>query len=397
MMSKCRCGWVLLMLLLFIGPAAAKRGPAPVVYEGVRYEVPNDPPRMGVVAAYDAASGQEIWERRVYEVTEPDVQWVFIKEMTINKDTLIVTDERGRTYPLPLANAVPQESTPFEVDVHGDDGTLSSTVRCPDHRVCSEERLRRLEELKAEYARLVKLILPPLGTARQEVEDVYGKDFQYYGPEQKVKLRTPQYAYRVPADVSQEYFMSIVVDYDAQALVSWIGFPNPMAFMIGPDAILSDEEILLETLAGYERVVKRLQGIWAQYQDQLRQAPWNKTDAGRVGDQVTREGRAENHKLGAALLTDDQQLIWIEGLHEWPAGYFVPGGKSARVRVTGLLSEAYDLPVTSMMVPDEVVDMATMVQGYGVADPEDRQARHRYLLRDATWEPLDNDLLSGEN
>ncbi len=63
--------------------AAAKRIPAPVlepiVYEGIRYVVPNDKGTLGYVVAQDVATGKQLWKtvifrKFIWPLLEPDVQ-----------------------------------------------------------------------------------------------------------------------------------------------------------------------------------------------------------------------------------------------------------------------------------------------------------------------------------
>lgn len=89
--------------------------PAAVTSAGVRYEaLPWGKARGlgqngGYIAAYDAASGRELWLLKVYDVTydgerEDDKQDVFIESLRLQgKGTLVVTDERGGVYRVDLA------------------------------------------------------------------------------------------------------------------------------------------------------------------------------------------------------------------------------------------------------------------------------------------------------
>jgi hypothetical protein len=89
--------------------------PAPVTSAGVRYEaLPWGKARGlgqngGYIAAFDAASGRELWLLKVYEVRydgrrEDDKQDLFIEDLTLEaKGLLRVTDERGAVYRVDLA------------------------------------------------------------------------------------------------------------------------------------------------------------------------------------------------------------------------------------------------------------------------------------------------------
>ena len=58
----------------------------------------------GYIAAFDPASGRELWTLKVYDVVydpkmEEDVQDVFIRKMTkISPSGLLIVDEKGRRY-----------------------------------------------------------------------------------------------------------------------------------------------------------------------------------------------------------------------------------------------------------------------------------------------------------
>jgi len=93
--------------------------PAPVVVGGMRYEaVPWGRMRGlgqngGYLAAYDVASGRELWLFKVYDVKydvkyrpemEEDKQDVFIEDLALDaQGRLRVTDERGEVYRVDLA------------------------------------------------------------------------------------------------------------------------------------------------------------------------------------------------------------------------------------------------------------------------------------------------------
>lgn len=84
--------------------------PRPVVAGGVRYEaVPWGKARGlkqngGYIAAFDVASGRELWLLKVYDVVydgdmEEDKQDLFIEDLTLEPSgALRVSDERGGVY-----------------------------------------------------------------------------------------------------------------------------------------------------------------------------------------------------------------------------------------------------------------------------------------------------------
>jgi hypothetical protein len=80
----------------------------PVSYLGVKYSA--RVARMGYVEAYDEKTGLKLWEKKVYDVkidpyVEEDVQWVFIKELKIENQQLIVTNTNDEVYSITIMGA----------------------------------------------------------------------------------------------------------------------------------------------------------------------------------------------------------------------------------------------------------------------------------------------------
>ena len=110
--SVTTCSGVLLLLTLLLPELAfAKRlAPVkvdPVIYEGVRYVAPNDDGRRGYIEAWNVGTNKKLWELTIFTNAidpnlEEDVQWVFIKALTIHDGRLTVTTERGKTYQVDL-------------------------------------------------------------------------------------------------------------------------------------------------------------------------------------------------------------------------------------------------------------------------------------------------------
>jgi hypothetical protein len=97
--------------VLLPGVAHAKRARAakvePVIYDGVRYVAPNDNGRRGYIQAWDTKTNKLLWELTIYRnfinpFLEEDVQWVFIKKLSLADGKLIVVDERQRAYSIDL-------------------------------------------------------------------------------------------------------------------------------------------------------------------------------------------------------------------------------------------------------------------------------------------------------
>lgn len=88
----------------------------PVVHAGVRYVAPNDNGRQAIVQARDATTDKLLWEVNVFKVPidkdlEQDVQWVFIKSISRDTDTLVIVAEDARIYHLDLKTRVVTKAT----------------------------------------------------------------------------------------------------------------------------------------------------------------------------------------------------------------------------------------------------------------------------------------------
>jgi hypothetical protein len=97
--------------LLLPSLALAKRlAPAevePVIHQGVRYIAPNDDGRRGYIEAWDVQTNKKLWDltiftNRIDPTLEEDVQWVFIKALSIRDGALIVTSEQDKIYSVDL-------------------------------------------------------------------------------------------------------------------------------------------------------------------------------------------------------------------------------------------------------------------------------------------------------
>ena len=92
---------------------SAPKEVTPVVHERVRYTAPHwvisNGKRIagGYVEAFNAATNKKLWRIKIYETKytsqlEKDVQDVFITSMAIEKNKLIVANERDVRYELDL-------------------------------------------------------------------------------------------------------------------------------------------------------------------------------------------------------------------------------------------------------------------------------------------------------
>ena len=79
--------------------ASAKRiAPAkvePVIYEGIRYVAPNDDGSRAYIEAWDVQANKKLWDltvftNRIDPKLEEDVQWVFIKALTVVDGVLLL-------------------------------------------------------------------------------------------------------------------------------------------------------------------------------------------------------------------------------------------------------------------------------------------------------------------
>ena len=105
-----------LRLLLLVAVLAiptglwAKRVPpkpvSPVVHAGVTYSAAGDG-RGGYVVATETSTGKELWKIKIFTVhikfgMEEDVQWVFITDLSLDSNALLIRDEKSRCYRLDL-------------------------------------------------------------------------------------------------------------------------------------------------------------------------------------------------------------------------------------------------------------------------------------------------------
>src|SRR2546430_16277837 len=103
---------LLVMLTVFvpgIAPAKRKAPPRvdPVIHEGVRYRSPNDDGRRAYVQAWATNTNKMLWEVTVFRnliipFAEEDVQHIYIKQMSIRDEKLIIIAEDGRVFSVDL-------------------------------------------------------------------------------------------------------------------------------------------------------------------------------------------------------------------------------------------------------------------------------------------------------
>ena len=97
---------LLCLTLLFPESLCAKRIPPkpvkPVSANGITYSAEGDG-RRGYVVATEASTHKELWRFQVFKVhikfwVEEDVQWVYITDLRISGEMLLVRDERAECY-----------------------------------------------------------------------------------------------------------------------------------------------------------------------------------------------------------------------------------------------------------------------------------------------------------
>lgn len=97
-----------------MGKRAAPAEIEPIIHGGVRYTVPHFASlnegmehNGGYVEATDMRTDKRIWLKEVYRPgyrsgLERDVQDVFITSMSLEGDKLVIIDEEGRRFDIPL-------------------------------------------------------------------------------------------------------------------------------------------------------------------------------------------------------------------------------------------------------------------------------------------------------
>lgn len=79
---------------------------SPVLHAGVTYSAAGDG-WGGYVVATETSTGKELWKIKIFTVhikfgMEEDVQWVFITDLSLDSNALLIRDEKSRCYRLDL-------------------------------------------------------------------------------------------------------------------------------------------------------------------------------------------------------------------------------------------------------------------------------------------------------
>lgn len=120
-----------MLVIAFMSPsAAAKRGPkpevAPIVYQGIEYSIEYSKHNIAIlrkdhqgergswvtrteVMATDFATKRELWRKTVYQYPydlnlEDDVQWVFVKSLSLKDNTLIAINEKNEKFRINISD-----------------------------------------------------------------------------------------------------------------------------------------------------------------------------------------------------------------------------------------------------------------------------------------------------
>src|SRR5256885_15491582 len=89
----------------------------PAIHDSIRYAAPNDDGRRALIEAWDVQTNKKLWEltvftNRIDPTLEEDVQWVFIKALSVEDGMLLVTSENARKYQIDLKTKAIKESEP---------------------------------------------------------------------------------------------------------------------------------------------------------------------------------------------------------------------------------------------------------------------------------------------
>src|SRR5438876_2559504 len=102
---------MLALLFVLAAPSAFAKHVAPariepVIYQGVRYVVPNDKGLRAYVEAWDVQTGRKLWSRTIFRhwyvpfIGTECMRYEYVTSMALKTDQLIFTSERGREYAL---------------------------------------------------------------------------------------------------------------------------------------------------------------------------------------------------------------------------------------------------------------------------------------------------------
>ena len=112
---------VLLVMSTALNSSAKRVAPKPVqpvVRDGVEYSATGDG-KSAYIAAKGWPTGNQLWTVRVFKIHthwwrgEEDIQWVYISDIKVAGNALLIRDERARCYRADLENRkVKKQSCP---------------------------------------------------------------------------------------------------------------------------------------------------------------------------------------------------------------------------------------------------------------------------------------------
>lgn len=103
-----------------------------------------------------------------------------------------------------------------------------------------------------------------------------------------------------------------------------------------------------------------------------------------LGKKVTIQGKTVNAKLGALLITENGNSIWINNLKEWPEGYYLGDENCKTVIITGRIIQKNDLPVFIYKEGDPDRSGMPVPEGTDL-----EKAKQRFLIKKAKWKIID--------
>jgi outer membrane protein assembly factor BamB len=91
-----------------VAKRVAPKDVPPIISDGMRYSATGDG-RNSFVVATDAATGKALWKVKVFHTQikfwrgEEDNQWLFISDMKLAANSILVRDEKSRCYSISLS------------------------------------------------------------------------------------------------------------------------------------------------------------------------------------------------------------------------------------------------------------------------------------------------------
>ena len=104
----------------------------PVIYNNIKYTAPLT--HDYIVEAWDIKTNKKLWEKKIYDIKydlslEEDVQWVFIKSLSIENGNLLITNEKNDIYELDLKDKSVRKINHLRIPRSFFSGEISSALR----------------------------------------------------------------------------------------------------------------------------------------------------------------------------------------------------------------------------------------------------------------------------